>query len=336
MRPTFLLLFVFIAACAPMAEIDLGIIDPAEYTFPVHVQQLAFINRGIDLPILKNDTVKWTSEEHTMLNKLVSRWTFEGVREALVNSPMYLIDTIKVLNFRRNENDSTQAPLSYKEISYLNKIHPADALISLEKFTLSDSSSAEDIKTSESYVVYSTLVTKAFWRIYDVSNGSVLDEYKHADTSVWRYYKTADTADDEPRLTSLGRAIRTESYNGGIIYGNRISPAWIQVPRYYYRNGGGKMRKAARKAAKNDWDGAAEIWKKLAYQEKQETAAQACFNMALVCEMEDLMVPAMDWANKSMSLQADTLTRDYIKILNKRTEQFDKLEKQVPDTENSQ
>ena len=53
--------------------------------------------------------------------------------------------------------------------------------------------------------------------------------------------------------------------------------------------------------------------------------------MALVCEMEDLMIPALDWASKSSNLMPDTLTNEYIRLLKKRSEQLDDLEKQVPD-----
>ncbi len=164
-----------------------------------------------------------------------------------------------------------------------------------------------------------------------MNQGIILDEYTLMDTIDDWIYNNPNSKDNDARLRQLIRISRKAAYNTGLIYGERISPTWIPVPRYYYKSGGRGMRKASKKAAKNDWNGAADIWKKIAYQDDNETAARASFNMALVCEMEDLMIPALDWANKSSKLMPDTLTQEYIRLLKKRSEQLDDLEKQVPD-----
>jgi hypothetical protein len=113
-------------------------------------------------------------------------------------------------------------------------------------------------------------------------------------------------------------ALRTASYNAGFKYGQRISPHWLEVPRFYYLSGGKGMRNAGKMAASEDWQGAADIWKKLAYQEDEKTAAKASFNMALVCEMQDLLIPALDWAIKSYFIIQRPVTKEYIDQLRVR------------------
>jgi len=90
------------------------------------------------------------------------------------------------------------------------------------------------------------------------------------------------------------------------------------------------MREAGKKAATRDWKGAAEIWKKLAYQENEKIAIKACFNMALVCEIEDLLIPALDWAIKSYFIKQDPITKDYIDQLKVRYEKQKVIKTQLP------
>ena len=90
------------------------------------------------------------------------------------------------------------------------------------------------------------------------------------------------------------------------------------------------MRLAAHKAAQDDWSGAAIIWEKHAYSENLFVASWASFNMALVCEIEDRLIEALDWAIRSYSIQQKPLTREYIGLLRKRYEHEKKLRRQVP------
>jgi len=323
------MLLLLVSACAPMAEIDLEVMDPADFTLPVNVLQLAFLNRTKSSQIL-GDTAKWPLKETSQVNKVLGQSIFKGVRKAMVSSPLYSMDTIKVINYSRFLGGYITEPLSSKELDYLNNIHPADALISLEICSIHDTNDDKENKPLYNSI-YIRLDTKTLWRIYDMNQGSILDEYTLNDTFAMEFYKSTYAESKKGKLRMMIRAVDAAAYQTGLMYGNRISPAWIQVPRYYYKSGGKDMRKAAKKAAKDDWDGAADIWKKLAYQEDTVIAARASFNMALVCEMEDLMIPALDWATKSSTLMPDTLTNEYIRLLKKRSEQLDDLEKQVPD-----
>jgi hypothetical protein len=134
-------------------------------------------------------------------------------------------------------------------------------------------------------------------------------------------------------LPEFINSIRSAAYQTGLKYGQRISPTWYDVPRFYHKSGGKDMRRAAKKAAMLDWQGASEIWKKLAYQENEKTAAKASFNMALVCEMEDLLIPALDWSVKSYLIKQDAVTMAYIDILKNRYEKQKVIKTQLPGQE---
>jgi hypothetical protein len=173
------------------------------------------------------------------------------------------------------------------------------------------------------------IVSKTIWRIYDLVLDTIFDEHMLEDTTEW-YVIGDDTYYLMRSLPEFINSVRMASYNIGFKYGQRISPSWFEVPRYYHTTGGKAMREAAKKAASQDWKGASEIWKKLAYQENEKTAAKACFNMALVCEMEDLFIPSLDWAVKSYIIRQEKVTKEYIDLLKVRYAKQKVLKTQLP------
>jgi hypothetical protein len=173
------------------------------------------------------------------------------------------------------------------------------------------------------------IISRTIWRIYDLILDTILDEHMLKDTSEW-YVFGDDAYYLLQYLPEFNNSIRTASYNAGWKYGQRISPSWFEVPRFYHTSGGKDMRIARKKAASLDWKGASAIWKKLAYQDNEKTAAKACFNMALVCEMEDLLIPALDWAIKSYLIKQDRVTREYIDLLKERYDKQKVIREQLP------
>ena len=50
-------------------------------------------------------------------------------------------------------------------------------------------------------------------------------------------------------LPEFINSLRRASYNAGYKYGQRISPSWFEVPRFYHTSGGKAMREAKKKAS---------------------------------------------------------------------------------------
>ena len=162
-----------------------------------------------------------------------------------------------------------------------------------------------------------------------MNKDTILDEVALKETIDWfADGETAFSAVDE--LPTAIDAIGQAAYNIGMRYGERISPTWQETHRFFYSSGGIEMRKAAEMVHSGDWHGAAVLWRKLAYGEHQKTAARACFNMALFCEMEDELIPALDWAVKSYIIKQDELTMEYIDLLKQRYSDRRRLKKQLP------
>jgi hypothetical protein len=322
-----LIIPLLLVGCTPMAEITIQVIEPAKVTLPPYVNQVAFINHSYMPKYDDEDTTRLSRKEIYILDTIINNQVFQGLQNGLNESPLFDLDSIHILQFRRNDTNHFLAPFTRDQLRIINEREQADALISFEYYRITDTIGMFEYLMD--FMAYRQLVTHTVWRIYDLSRDTVIDEYMQKDTTDWY------TAREDPYLAMDGlpefiSSLRTASYNAGLKYGQRISPSWFDVPRFYHISGGKAMRVAWKKAASQDWKGASEIWKKLAYQDNKKTAAKASFNMALVCEMEDLFIPALDWAIKSYFIKQDPVTKEYIDQLKLRYTKQKVIKIQLP------
>ncbi|MCK4852932.1 MAG: hypothetical protein KAT31_01690 [Bacteroidales bacterium] len=322
-----LIISLLLIGCTPMAEISIQVMEPADITIPAHVNQVAFVNRSY-LPLYDHeDTSSYNRKELYILDTVITNRIFLGLKDGLNESPLFNLDSIHIIQFRRSDTSDFLKPFMKDQLEIIRQSEMAEALISLEYYQLRDTIGTEVYYLD--YIAYRQLITQTVWRLYDLTIDSVFDEYILTDTVNWfSIGEDPDFAMSE--LPEFINSIRTAGYNAGFKYGHRISPAWYDVPRFYHTSGGKAMKEAAKKAASLDWKGASDIWKKLAYQENEKTATRACFNMALVCEMEDLLIPALDWAIKSYLIKQDPVTREYIDLLIDRHEKQKVIKNQLP------
>ena len=322
-----LILPLLLVGCSPLAEISIQVIEPARITMPPYVNQVAFLNHSYFPKLQGNDSSGFSQREIYVLDTVINNHMFRGLQDGLNESPLFDLDSIHITQLRRNDTINFLDPLTSDQLQSLKDSEQAQAIISLEYYRIKDTISM--FEHLSDYMAYRQVITNTVWRIYDLSRDSVFDEYILRDTTDW-FEAAVDSYEAIQNLPEFINSLRTASYNTGLKYGQRISPTWFEVPRFYYTSGSSDMREAGKLAASMDWQGAAEIWKKVAYQEKESIAAKACFNMALVCEIEDLLIPALDWAIKSYFIKQDPITKDYIDQLKVRYEKQKILRAQMP------
>lgn len=326
------LIFLLAAGCAPMREMDIQVIQPARITLPLDINNLAFLNRSVIPRLLHPDSSKWTAQEYYILDTIMNNWIFQGVMETMKESPLYNLEgSLEIIRSRRYNTTDIRGPLSSEGMASLKSTSAADAVISLDFYDIIDTSSVRVVEEYDRflYEAYLGFYTTTVWRIYDLIRDTIFDEMVINDTVDW-YHRAERTEDAVDGLPEAITAIRVAAFNLGETYGQRISPTWQETLRYFYALGGRQMWKAAKLADEDRWEEAAGIWTELASSEKPRTAYRASFNMALVCEMEDQIIPALDWAVKSYSIRQNPLTRQYIQLLKQRYEERKKLRQQVP------
>jgi hypothetical protein len=322
-----LIISLLLVGCAPMAEISIHVIEPAKITLPPYVNQVAFLNHSYIPRYQPGDTAGISQKEIYILDTVINNQVFRGLQDGLNESPLFDLDSIHIIQLRKYDTINFLEPATTDQLRTVQQSEQAEAVISLEYYRIQDTISMDTYQLD--LLGNRRMITHTIWRIYDLSSDSIFDEYMLKDTVDW-YVFGYDSYSILQKLPEFINSLRAASYHAGLTYGHRISPTWFEVPRFYYISGGESMREAGKLAASQDWDGAAEIWKKLAYQENEKVAAKACFNMALVCEMEDLLIPSLDWAIKSYFIKQDPDTKEYIDQLKVRYEKQKVIKTQLP------
>lgn len=161
-----------------------------------------------------------------------------------------------------------------------------------------------------------TLV-KTGWRIYDPVDKIILDEFPI--TSHLNFYgKGVNPAAAASALLARKDAVKETGAKAGEEYALRILPYRSRVTRDYYVRGTDRFRTARRKAQTGNWDGAAELWQQETENSKAKVAGRACYNMAIISEINGELDQAIGWAQKAYEQYNNKLALRYIRMLERR------------------
>ncbi len=250
----------------------------------------------------------------------------DGLAEILEYSPRFdsivISDSILVSNINRTEE------FSWNDIVRICREDSTDAVIALESFYLKDFLDIENYFGFQCYVTF-LIESHSSWKIYFPEDFSIIDIYTSIDTIKWIGLDlNCDNA--LSNLPSPVDMIIESGYRAGKKYGSRIAPIWYDnVKRIYYTSGNKNMNKACIKVKTDQWQDAAELWRNLTDNPNKKLASKACYNMALACEVEDKLELAYEWIKKSNSLYYNTKTDAYKKIIEKRLNNIQTLDKQM-------
>ncbi|HSN09453.1 MAG TPA: DUF6340 family protein, partial [Hanamia sp.] len=219
------------------------------------------------------------------------------------------------------------APLSWDVVEKYCDDNNADALFSLELFDTDSKIDYSVYKTSvrtpfgnvpaiEQQANMHTLV-KAGWRIYDLRDKEILDEAAVARTITY-HARGINPLLAAQALIDRKEAVKEVGNIAGHAYAFRIIPLWIRVSRNYYVRGTDNFKIAKRKAQTGNWDEAAKLWKQETSNPKRKVAGRACYNMAIINEINGHVDEAIKWAQRSYENYNNHLALTYVNILKNR------------------
>lgn len=315
--------------------------EPAPVSIPSNIKYVAIVNRT---------QASSASQTEDAIHKVLTLQTNDLQKEGALASIRGLSDELM-----KNNRFSEVKPLTTVELrSFGAGIFPSalpwdtvrkicnennsDILFSLELFDTDSKISYASNPTNviagpinlpavEHHVNMTTWV-KTGWRIYDPKSRIILDEYLLSrDIS-----STASGINPLVAASALvGRkeAVIQVGNKAGEVYANRILPYWIRVSRDYFVGGDDNFKIAKRKAQAGNWDGAAQIWKEETRNADGKLAGRACYNMAIIDEINGNLDGAIQWAQKSYENYNNHLAIDYLRILRYRKQQNEVLKSQT-------
>ncbi|MDX2442515.1 MAG: DUF6340 family protein [Bacteroidales bacterium] len=326
-----ILVYILISSCSSMNQLTMSVIEPAPVYFPSEIQSVGLINKSV------------SSEENKDLDKMDRIFTLEGkdldkkgAQESIVGLYDELLSSqgftnIKIIDDterKKQESEDLQSPLSWERLSEICIKNKVDAIFSLSYY---DTDATIDYKmipieittpvgitmpAIEHQATISTKV-KTGWMIYYPVNKMVLDDFEIYD-NVTLQGAGINPAKAAEAILNREKAVMHVSNNIGHNYAQRIFPYKVRVSRDYFVRGTDNFKIAKRRAQTGNWDGAAELWELEITNPKPKVAGRACYNMAIINEINGELEIAIDWASKSYVDYNNKDALRYLNILNRR------------------
>ncbi len=321
-------------------QLYLNVIEPAPVTLPPYIKSVGVINRSIPTDETKTLDVldKAFSLEGVNLDKDGAMESIRGLSDELLqNTRFNEVKTLNNVDFRTSALSDFPTALTWEIVEQICKESSTDALFSLEKFDtdthLNLSTRKVDIKTPlgsipgiEHQANMETLV-KTGWRIYDPVSKLILDAYIYNESVVFSG-RGINPLVAASALVGRKEAVNQVSNKAGHGYALRIIPYSLRVMRDYYVKGTDNFKIARRKAQVGKWDDAGVLWEKETSNSSSKIAGRACYNMAIINEINGDLDSALKWAQKSYEDSNNKLALRYVRILENRRYKNDVLKTQ--------
>ncbi len=335
-----ILFAAFILISCSTQQLYLNVVEPAPVTIPAYIKSIGVINRSIATDKTKalDALDKAFSLEGVNLDKEGAMESIRGLSDELIkNTRFNEVKTLNDIDFRTSALTDFPTPLTWEIVGQICTETKTDALFSLEKFDtdthLNYSTRKVTIKTPlgsipglEHQADMETLV-KTGWRIYDPSSKTILDEYIYNESVVFTG-RGINPLVAAAALVGRKDAVNQVSNKAGQGYALRIIPYRLRVMRDYYVKGTNNFKIAKRKAQVGKWDDAGVLWEKETTNSKTKVAGRACYNMAIINEINGDLDSALKWAQKSYEDTNNKLALRYVRILQNRQYKNDVLKTQ--------
>lgn len=330
MRIAIVLAGIIFCSCRSTNLVYLSVLEPAPVSLPPDIKTVAVVNRSaVNKQNKVSDAIdKVMTMEGPDLDKAGAEASVNGLTGELLRNGRF--SAIKVPDEPVLNNaapGSFPAPLTWSAVEKICAANHADAVFAMELFDtdsrinyaihqVSVKTPLGNLPGVEHQANMHTLV-KTGWRIYDIKARIVLDEFA-IDRSLNYSAKGLNPVAAAAGLINRKEAVKTAGSQTGQAYAQRILPYWIRVNRDYYVKGSDNFTVGTRMARTGNWKGAEEKWLKETSNTSGKIAGRACYNMAIINEINGELDKAIEWAKKSYEHYNNHLALGYINILKNR------------------
>lgn len=339
-------LAIFFISCSSTSTLTMGgVLEPARINVPNDVVKVGLINRS--LPSEGNKTVdkidKILSLEGLNLDKEGAEAAVSGLYDEL--TALNRFESVKILDDievqKKGLGGVFPAALSWQDVEKICEENGGvDALLSLEMY---DTGTKVDFETTminipnnlgikanvpgHKVTLFTTI--KNGWRVYNPNQKIVLDEIVE-NHQVVSHGEGINPMKAVEAIIGRKEAVIQTSTNLGSAYASDLRPLRRRVTReYFVRGGTDNFKIAQRRAQTGDWDGAADLWEREVQNPDMKIAGRACYNMAIINEINGDLNKAMEWASRSYADYDISNALRYVNILKHRMSEQRLLDKQL-------
>lgn len=322
------------------AWVKLTLIRPSEIVLPEYLKSIALIDRTVQEESTQNKIEQVVTGEFFKQDEQAVFRIGEGFIEACSGTKRF--ETIRTAErYKANGTKNTfPTPLDWNTVSEICSKHQTDILLSIEifdtDFLLTNAPVKIDTKSDDGKVstrvefkANGVAVINFGIRLYDAANRVILDEYQTSH----RLNFDAQAPTLQVALNQLldkTEAINRASYDAGFIYGERITPTYYQVTRYFFDKPKKELGAGVRYSEVADWNNAIKAWTKVVDNGDRKDAGRAAYNIAVAWEVLGDLEQAKEWAAKSHTEFEEKDADEYYKMLNYRIREENVVQRQMP------
>jgi len=323
------------------AWVKLTLVKPSELMMPDHVQSIALIDRTKQDEDPKNKVEQVLTGEAFRQDEQAVLQLMEGFIEACSGTQRFV--TVRTAEkYTSNGTKSTfPTPLDWNIVTDLCKKHQTNALLSVEifdtDFILTNSPIKVDYqdesgktRTRLEFHASGVAVINMGIRLYDGANRVILDEFQT--TRRMNFDGQGNTLQAALNmLLDKVEATNRASYDAGFFYGERITPTYYQVTRYFFDRPKKALRAGVRYSEVADWNGAIDCWMKAVNGGDRKDAGRAAYNIAVAYEVLGDLGKAKEWAARSHTEFAEREADEYYRMLSNRIREENIVSQQLPE-----
>jgi hypothetical protein len=342
MKKVYLLIFAaaILSGCKTN-QLYLNVLEPAPVTMSPGITKVGVINRSTPTDETKALDVldKVLTLEGVNLDKDGAQQAMDALSSELLNNKRFEeVKPITDYNFRTPKLGLFPDPLSWEVVEKICRETGTQALFSLEAY---DTDTRVNYSTRNVNVkgplgvsipglehrIDMETVVKTGWRIYDPAATTIDDEYTDVQSIVFNSHGINPLA---AARALMGRksAVQQVSTKSGQNYALRIVPFYLRVYRDYFVKGTDNFKIGKRKAQLGKWDEAGKLWEKETANPKMKIAGRACYNMAIINEIDGDVDGALKWAQKAYEDYNIKQAREYSRILQNRRAKLNVIDQQ--------
>ena len=322
-------------SCSSTNLMSLSVNEPAPVSLPPNAKTAAVVNRSRAADDSRTvDAIHRTlGLESKELQAEGAGASMTGLTDALIRSNRFAsVRALDNLDLRSYGAGVFPVTMSWDTVEKICRENHADVLFSLELF---DAGSKVGLNVANVVALGqgSSVKTqvRTGWRIYDPSTRSILDQYVICRDLA---FQGANILATGSALLGQKEAVIKAGNHAGEDYATRIIPYSLRVSRFYYVRGDGSFIVAKRMAQAGDWDQAGKLWQGETNNPSKKVAGRACYNMAIISEINGDLGGSLQWAKKAYEVYRTPFALDYVNLLQQRLNNEAVLKSQTDLTSN--
>jgi hypothetical protein len=307
------------------AWVKLTLVRPSELVIPDYIKSIALIDRTKQEESKQNKTEQILTGEAFHPDEQGVFQLGEGFIEACSGTKRFVTVRTAERFISNGTKNTFPAPLDWDIVTELCNKNQTDALLSIEIFdtdfiltnspvTLESRNIGGKMVTLPVFRATGVAVINLGLRLYDAANRVIIDEYQTSHRMNFNGEASTLQGAINAMLDKV-EATKRASFEAGFTYGERITPTYYQVTRYFFDAPKKKLGAGVRYSEVGDWKNAIAEWTKVVNNGKRKHAGRAAFNIAVGYEVLGDMDKAKEWAARSHTEFQEKDADEYYKQL---------------------